>query len=542
MVSERDFSLVEMCVGDAVDLAAAKCAGAVGWVFDKQRVTFGQMKDGVDRTARALMALGIQPGDVVATWMPNRPEFAFLEFACAKVGAIIAAVNTRAKVLELEHHLKHGRPVVLFMVERFLKHDFIDVLQSVLTVPTRDGTVADPAVPHLKYVVSLEETPSSRFLSWDAFLSRSKEISTDLLRERQAERSMDEPMLIQYTSGTTSLPKAAFLAHRYVLNAGPALMQRLGVERGEAFLNTQPFYHIGGSCAALPAPLTLGCVLVSAEFYQADEILALIERERCVARSGYGAMYIMEMNHPDFASRDISSLRAGWCVGSATLMERVRDTMDIPGLVQIYAATEAGATSAWHDDPWDIRSNSCGTPLAGTEIRIVDPDTGAACATGAIGEIRMRGWWSMKGYLHQPDVTERTIDVEGWVRSGDLGWLDADGNLHFSSRLKDMLKIGGENVSAEEVETVLLGHADIVQASVIGAPDDRLEEVVMAIVELRRGASLDEAAVTEFCKSRMANFRVPRYVRFTTEWPMTDSGKIQKRLLRDRYLAKETAS
>lgn len=242
------------------------------------------------------------------------------------------------------------------------------------------------------------------------------------------------------------------------------------------------------------------------------------------------------MNHERFRDYDLSSLRGGWCVGTPALMERVRDTFDMPDLVQIYGATEGGGAGGDYRQPWDLRASTCGTAVTGTELAIFDPETNSRLPTGEIGEIRINGWWRMNGYLKQPEETAKTIDAEGWVHTGDLGSLDADGNLRFAGRLKDMLKIGGENVSAEEVEAVLLQNPDIKQVAVIGAPDERLSEVVMAIVECKDGAMLDEADVIRFCTGKVANFRVPRYVRFTTEWPLTGSGKIQKHLLRETFL------
>ncbi|ERJ37731.1 MULTISPECIES: AMP-binding protein [Burkholderia] len=537
--SHEDFPIMEMCVGDALDRAAGLWSDSIGWVFEDQSISYRQMKEQVDRVARALLASGVRQRDVVAVWMPNLAHFAYLELACAKIGAIIGAINTRSKVFEVKHFLEHSEATVLVMVDHFLKHDFVATLDAVCPTDARQpgGDVEPGRFGHLRKVVSLSDTPDSRALPWDDFLALAESVPPEQLEAVQKLQKIDDPILIQYTSGTTSLPKGALCNHRYVLNFGGVLMRRLGMEAGDAFLNTQPFYHVGGSCGAVPAPLTIGCKVVSAEYYEVERILALIERERCVARSGYGAMYIMEMNHPRFREFDISSLQAGWCVGTAELMKRVRDEMHIPGLLQIYGATEVGGTSAWVDDDWDARSKSCGTPIHGTELKIVDPLTGDELPAGEIGEICMRGWWQMNGYLKQPEETEKAIDAQGWMHTGDLGRVDAHGYLYFSSRLKDMLKIGGENVSAQEVEAVLLSHPRIAQAAVIGAPDERLSEVVMAIVEPRHNEQVTEKEVIAWCAQHMANFRVPRHVRITTTWPLTDSGKIQKHKLREQYLA-----
>ncbi len=532
------FAVRDLTLGDALDQAAVLWPDRIGWVFDDKRVSFREMKEHSESVAKALLAQGIRKGDTVALWTPNLAEFAYCQFACARIGAIIVAINTRFKTFELGHVLKHSDARILIMVERFLKHDFVGTLTELAPDWTADPTGAfkSSEIPKLERLVSLDPSPSAGFMSFSDFVNSGAATRAVDLEQRQNDVHFGDPVILQYTSGTTALPKGALCNHRYALNFGVEFTLRTGLKPGEAFLNTQPFYHVGGSCGAIPLPLTLGGAVVSAEYYEVERILALIERERCVARSGYGAMYIMEMNHERFGEYDLSSLRGGWCVGTPALMERVRDTFDMPDLVQIYGATEGGGAGGDFRQPWDIRASTCGTAVAGSELAIFNPETNVRLDPEEIGEIRINGWWRMNGYLKQPEETAKTIDGEGWVHTGDLGSLDADGNLRFAGRLKDMLKIGGENVSAEEVEAVLLQNPSIKQVAVIGAPDDRLSEVVMAIVELKSGAELDEAEVIRFCTGKIANFRIPRYVRFTREWPLTGSGKIQKHLLRETFL------
>lgn len=539
LIDDYAFEIRETCLGEALDQAAERWEGRIGWVFGEEHVSFRQMQKRSDDVAASLLALGIKPGDVVAVWMPNLAEFAYCEFACAKIGAVIAAINTRSKSFELEHVLQHSDARVLVMVDAFLKHDFAGTLAELAPVAERgpDGAVRASRLPHLQRVVSISPKPARGSLNWEEFLALGRNVPAEVLQRRQSERHWGEPVVLQYTSGTTALPKGALCNHRYVLNFGIAFLKPTGLNGEDVFLNTQPFYHVGGSCGALPVPLAEGTKVVSAEYYETETILRLIERERCTIRSGYGAMYVMEMSHPRFRDFDISSLRGGWCVGTPALMQRVMDEMDIPGLVQIYGATEGGGTSGHPAEPREDRAYTCGRPVHGTEFAIQDPETGAFLSAGQTGEILLRGWWTMNGYLKQPEATAKTVDADGWVHTGDLGSLDDKGRLIFASRLKDMLKIGGENVSAEEVESILLGHPKVVQAAVIGAPDDRLSEVVMAIVEAREGETVTSEEIVNFCAQRMANFRVPRYVRLIEEWPLTGSGKIQKHKLRETFLA-----
>ena len=525
--------LHEECLGEAIDAAAARWGDAIGWVFEDREVSFNAMRDGTDAAARALIADGVGEGDVVALWMPNRLEFAHVQFACARIGAVAVSINTRFRDFEVAHMLGECEASVLIMVETFLKHDYVALLDEI------GANLADPAngkFPNLRSVVSVSAPPNPRLRSWKDFLAAGEAVATETLAARERARRHDEPILIQYTSGTTAAPKGALLNHRYVLNVGNELFANMGVGEGDPVLNTQPFYHIGGSCGALPTPLTLGCRMVIPEFYDAERVMQLIERERCIARTGFAAMYIMEMAHPSFGTYDLSSVQSGWCSGTQEMLEKVREAMGIPGLMLTYSSTEVGGTGSRATDPWEQRSTSAGRPLAGTELKIIDPETGETLPANVQGEILMRGWWQMNGYLKQPEQTAKAIDRDGWSHTGDRGFVDDIGCLHFVGRFKDMLKVGGENVSAEEVEGFLLTHPAIKQVAVIGAPDPRLDEVPMAVVELAEGAHLTAEELIAFCSSRMANFRVPRHVRFVTDWPMTGSGKIMKPKLREQYL------
>jgi fatty-acyl-CoA synthase/long-chain acyl-CoA synthetase len=520
-------------LGTAIDRAAGEYPDSVGWVFEDEKVTFSQMKERSDRVARALLAQGIGKGDAIAVWMPNLAEFAYLQFAAARIGAVAVAINTRSKSFEVHHTLKQGDVKAIFMAETFLKHDFKATLVEVAGGSARNGHIDSTELPALGLAVSIGRMQDDANLSWESFLGSADAIAEDQLADAECAVTPNDPLLLQYTSGTTSKPKGALLNHIYVLNYGVQFLERMGIARGESYMNTQPFYHIGGSCACLPVPLVTGVVMVSANHYVAERVLELIEREKCVGRSGYSAMYLMEMNSPAFAQTDLTSLRAGWCVGSAPVLKKIKNAFGLADLFQIYGSTEGAGTSGRVGDGWALQSLSCGTALDGTEIRIVGREDRLVRGPGQTGEIQLRGWCIMNEYYKLPEATEHALEPDGWLNTGDLGRLDEAGNLYFEGRVKDMLKVGGENVSAEEVEAVLLSHPDIVQASVIGTADERLGEVVMAIVECLQPIS--EGEIIDYCKPRLANFRVPKHVRFTTDWPLTALGKIQKNVLRNRF-------
>ena len=522
--------ILEQCLGDALDAAAAKWGDQTGWVFEDTRVSFAEMAERSAAVARALLGCGIGKGDLVATWMPSLREFAEMEYACARIGAIVVPINTRFRSFEISHMLSETEAKVLVVTERFLKNDYVAMLAEL-------GAIKGDAFPALRRIVSIDSPHDQRLTGWADFLAMGDAVSTAALDERQASLHWSEPVLLQYTSGSTSAPKGALLNHRYVLNVGNAKFRRMAVGEGDAVLSTQPIYHIGGSCAAVPTPVSLGCIMVIPKFYEAERVMQLIEREKCMSRTGMPAMFIMEMNHPNFDRYDLSSLKTASCTGTAEMREKIRDRMGIPYVMSAFSSTEAGGTHGDWQESWDLRANTCGKPYVGTTFQIRDPETGQVMLPGQAGEIFIRGWWTMNGYFKQPELSARTKGEDGFVRTGDRAMLDTEGYLHFLGRYKNMLRVGGENVAAEEIESLLLTHPKVKQAAVIGMPDSRLTEVPMAIVELVTGASTTDAELIAYCAERMANFRVPRAVRFTDSWPMTGSGKIQRHLLADTFLS-----
>ena len=525
-----------ICIGQALDEAAMRWGDDVGWVFDDERITFRQMRERSIRAASALAALGTGRGDFVALLAPNIPEYAYLIFGAAYIGAIAIPINTRSKNFEIRHSLIHGDAAVLVMVDSFLKQDYRRFVSEVLGEGTvsADGVVDSLVAPKLRRIVGFSSYSGSGALSFADFTALGDGGGSEP-PPAPAGQTWRDPVLLQFTSGTTALPKGALLNHCMVLNYGISIAAGMGVCEGSAMLNTQPFYHVGGSCAALPLPLSLGCRVVYSAYYEVERVLALIERERCVARTGFAAMYLMEMASPAFGKYDTSSIKGAWYNGPLGLVQTVQKGAGIPNFIQLYGATEGGGANGRLEDSLESRTHSCGPAHPGTEIGIADLETGELLPPDKPGEIMVRGWMQMNGYYKQPEETAKVMRPDGWLRMGDIGYLDKDGFLHFVGRLKNMIRVGGENVSAEEVEAVLLTHPGIKVAAAIGVPDERLQEAVMAIVELKPGESLDARGVIDFCAAQMANFRVPRHVRFVEEWPLTGSGKIQHSVLRERF-------
>jgi acyl-CoA synthetase (AMP-forming)/AMP-acid ligase II len=521
---------LKITLDDALERAAARWPDRVGWVFEDERITFAQMRDRSRPLAATLAREGIGCGDVVAVWLPNVPEWAYAFFACARLGALIASLNTRWSAAEAKYVLEHCKASALILRPHFLRSDFSAILAEVdprlKTVlpnyPDGDPAAAEPLLLPLRRTVEATDVRPVRWLVATAGTSSSCDLRPQ------------DPFLVQYTSGSTARPKAAVLSHMHVLNFGIELAMRMGVKLGESVLNTQPVYHVGGSCSAIPVPLALGCTMVMPEYYAPERVLQLLERERCVARTGMPTMYLREMGLKSFRDYDTSSLRAGWTIGPPGVMDRIHDEFPLDGLIQLYGSSEAGSTCGDPSDPWEVRRRSAGKPKTGTEFGIFDPGTDEQLGPSAIGEIRIRGWCHLLRYLGDEGST-RAVDSDGWFRTGDLGWLDEDGRLYYEGRLKEMIKPGGENVSAQEVEAVLSTHEAVGQVAVVSVPDPDLVEAVLAVIELAPSCDVSETELQDFCRARLARFKVPRHVRFVDAMPLTDSGKVKKAVLAARF-------
>ncbi len=535
-MQDQSWQPLQLRLHEALMDAAKREPDRVGWVFGDERVTFAAMAAGTKRLALVFARAGIGPGDTVVVWLPNEMTWAYALYACSMIGARLAAINTRAKTDEAAHVIRDSRAKLLLFRPWFLNIDYLDILRGVspalAALPAMERTNAHSSQTHVLSLGGAESTQPQRLENLYKLIAGAElpPIPDRLAPDKEA-------VLIQYTSGSTNMPKGTLLHHVHVLNFGYPVTVRLGVGAGESLLNTQPFYHIGGSCGCLSVPLLLDCIMVIPEYYEPELVLRLLARERCVARTGMATMYLREMQVPNFRGYDLTSLRNGWCIAPPAVLDRIRAEYPIEGLVQLYGSSEGGGTCGTFTDPWAVRRLSSGSPFPGTEFSIVDPETELDMPTGQTGEIRFRGWALCLGYVSSASDAE-TFDQHGRFRSGDLGHLDEHGELYFDGRIKDIIKPGGENVSALEVEIFLQEHPAIHQVAVVGVPDDDLGEAVMAIIELAEGHSLTHEILVAHCRGKIANFRIPRHLRIVTEWPMTGSGKILKRILQAQY-AKE---
>jgi fatty-acyl-CoA synthase len=510
-------------IGDNLDRVAAAHPDVECLVSRHQglRFTYAELVAAVDECARAFLALGVERGDRVGIWSPNRAEWAIVQYATAKVGAILVNVNPAYRTSEVEYALRQSGTSVLVVAPTFKTSDYAAMVAEVR-----------PNLPALREVIVLGR-------EWDSFLARGSEVSVDRLRERQASLQFDDPINIQYTSGTTGFPKGAVLSHHNILNNGynVTAIQRLGV--GDKLCIPVPLYHCFGMVMGNLGCTTRGATIVyPAEAFEPAAVLAAVAEERCVSLYGVPTMFIGLLDDPGFASYDLSSLRTGVMAGSPCpieVMRRCISDMNMAEVTICYGMTETSPVSfqSRPDDPIERRVSTVGRVHPHVENKVVDPETGAVVPPGTPGEVCTRGYLVMLGYWDDEPATQAAIDAAGWMHTGDLGVLDNEGYLTISGRIKDMIIRGGENIYPREIEEFLYTHPAVADVQVIGVPDAKYGEEICAWVRLREGHELSLADLEAFCRGKIAHYKVPRYLEIVDEFPMTVTGKVRKVEMRE---------
>ncbi|SHG14811.1 fatty-acyl-CoA synthase [Jatrophihabitans endophyticus] len=495
---------------------------AVVDVATGRRLTYAELDEAVDGVARGLLARGLQRGDRVAVWAPNCLEWFLVQFATARVGAILVTVNPAYRTHELDYVLRQAGVTMLVSATSFKTSDYRAMIDE-----------ARPGLEQLRDVVLIADD------SWDRLLADGAAVSREDVARRSSELAFDDPINIQYTSGTTGFPKGATLSHHSILNNGYFVGEGMGYSHEERICVPVPFYHCFGMTMGNLAATSHGaCIVVPAPGFDPAATLRAVQDERCTSLYGVPTMFIAELALPDFASYDLSSLRTGCMAGSpcpVEVMKRVIDEMHMGEVTIAYGMTETSpvSTQTRKDDSLDRRTGTVGRVHPHVEVMVVDPETGLPVPCGEPGELCTRAYSVMLGYWEEP---ERTAEVlrNGWMHTGDLATMDAEGYVQIVGRIKDMVIRGGENVYPREIEEFLYAHPDVVDAQVIGVPDERYGEELMAWVRLRDGApELTAAALREFCQGRLAHYKIPRYVRVVDEFPMTVTGKVRKVEMRD---------
>ena len=506
-------------------------------VTDRERLSYDELHAGSVRTARALHALGIRHGDHIGILMGNNAAWVRLFFGAAMIGAVTVPVNTRFKSSELAFCLKQADVKALFLAGDFLGIDFVGFLRE--AEPAIDASLPGGHLPLLRHVVVMGGKAPRGALDWHAFHALADDVNEAQFAAACADVQADDPLLMQFTSGTTAYPKGVLLTHHNMLRNAWSVGLRMGVTPEDRYFNCRPFYHVAGSTLSLLLAISFGACLVVQPTFEAGAALRLMIDERCTLTSGNDTIFQMLMSHADFDASKMH-LRGGWAAAGPQTMRKIIDVLGAKAICNAYGLSEASPNVVFNDhrDPEELRVNGLATPHEGVEVRIADTDNHPV-PVGTRGEIQVRGWNVMKGYYGNPEATAKAFTADGWLRTGDLGTLNADGRLSMVGRLKDVFRVGGENVAPAEVEEVLLAHDAVASAQVIGVPDARLGEVPAAYVTLKAGAIAQEDALIAWCKARCANFRVPRYLRIVADFEaigMTGSGKVQKVKLREHAI------
>lgn len=518
----------------ALERAATRWPDAEALVIAGRRLNYLELHQSAQAYARALRASGIGHGDHVAVCMGNAVEWVEFFYGAAILGAVTVPVNTRFKAEELAYCLKQADVKLLFTVDRFLKIDFIEMLQGIC--PALKRRLPDAGLPLLKEIVVLGNNVPKGAIASAQWLARGAGSAAADSRTVDA----NDVLLIQYTSGTTSYPKGVMLSHDNMLRNAACVAPRFDCGAGDRYFSARPFYHVAGTTLSMLAALTCGATLLSTPTFEPGEALRLMAEERCTITSGNDTMFLMMCNHPEFERYNVS-LKSGWASAGPEASRQIIERMQMRGLCHAYGLSEASPNvcMSWHDDDQEKRIGGWAHILDEVEVEIRDPDSGRAQPAGQSGEILVRGVSVMKGYYNMPEQTAKTIDADGWLHTGDLGLMDDDGRLRFLTRVKDVFRVGGENVAPAEVEDVLNRHPQVKQAQVIGVPDPRLVEVPAAYIILREGETASPDDIIAWSRERMANFRVPRYVRIVETFEnigMTGSAKVQKNKLRAQAL------
>ena len=522
--------LLGRTIGQQLDLTAGAHADREALVSRHQglRYTYAQLLDEAERVARGLIALGVRAGDRVGIWSPNNAEWVLTQYGTAKAGAVLVNVNPAYKTQELGFILDRSGVSVLIAARRFRTTDYVAMLAEVR-----------PSLPGLREVVLLGEAPEPWALAWDELLERASETPVGALREREAVLDLDDPINIQYTSGTTGLPKGATLSHHNILNNGYFVGERELLGPQDRICVPVPFYHCFWMVLGNLAALTHGsCVVIPAESFDAEACLEAVQEERCTALYGVPTMFIAELDHPRFPAFDLTSLRTGIMAGSpcpVEVMRQVIDRMHMREVTICYGMTETSPVSfqSMADDDLDRRVSTVGAVHPHVEAKVVDPATGRTLPRGEAGELCTRGYLVMLGYWNDPTATREAIDRARWMHTGDLAVMREDGYVNIVGRIKDMVIRGGENIYPREIEEFLMTHPAIADVQVIGVPDERYGEELCAWVRPKTGAVLTGDEIRAFCKGRIATYKIPRYVRIAEEFPMTVTGKIQKFRMRE---------
>jgi len=534
--------LKQQTVGAVVREMARRFPSTEAYVYPEHQIrkTYKEFNEETDHLAKAFMGMGIAKGEHVAIWSDNKREWLLSQFATGKMGAVLVTVNTNYQESELEYLLNQSDSTTLILGEEFKGTSYIDIINTVcpeLKISTK-GNIHSEKLPFFKRVIVMSENNYPGIYSWSELESYASHVTDDQLEERLNDLHYDDVINIQYTSGTTGFPKGVMLTHMNVVNNGQLIGDYMNLTSKDRLCIPVPFFHCFGCVLGNLAAVTHGATMVLVEQFEAKRVLQAVQDEKCTGLHGVPTMFIAELNHPDYKQFDTSTLRTGIMAGSPCPIEVMKKVIEDMGASEIticYGQTESSPviTQTKPDDAIEKRVASVGKPHPHVEVKIVDPATGEELPVGTPGELCTRGYHIMKGYYKNEEATRVAIDHEGWLHTGDIAILDEDGYIDITGRIKDMVIRGGENVYPREIEEFLYQHPSIQDVQVVGVPDPKYGEELMAWIIAKEGESLSSEEIRAYCKGKISHHKIPRYIEFTTSYPMTASGKIQKFMLRE---------
>ena len=541
----RDVPLLDLTIGAVLERTAAMYPerDALVVVPEGVRMRWGEFLEQVDRVARGLMAMGVGKGHRVAIWATNRSQWVLTQFATARIGAILVNINPGYGSRELHYALKQSETQTLIMIRGFGRANYLEMISEIC--PEAVGAGAEDwrsgGLPHLgNLILAGDGQPLAGMGSWDELVSGGQAVvSAGTAGKSGASLSPNDPINIQYTSGTTGYPKGAVLTHRNIVNNALLVGQRMRLTCRDRVCIPVPFYHCFGMVLGNMACAVHGAAMVIPdEAFDPWTTLKTIEEEGCTAVYGVPTMFIRELEHPDFPSLDLGTLRTGIMAGSPCpieLMKQVVEKMHCREITIAYGLTESSPviTQTGVGDPLETRVTTVGRPLPHTEVKIIDPGSGEVVPRGNPGELCTRGYLVMNGYYRNPKATREAIDSEGWLHTGDLATLDEEDYCRITGRVKDMIIRGGENIYPREIEEFLYTHPAVSDVQVVGVPDLRMGEEVLAWIRLKEKGMATALDIKDFCRGKISKYKIPRYIKFVDSYPMTITGKIQKYKIRD---------
>ncbi len=536
--------LLGLTIGDMFDETVARYPDQPALISRQQniRLSYRQLQEQVNQCAKGLMHLGVQKGQRIGIWAPNRAEWAIAQFATSKIGAILVNINPSYRLNELEYVLKQAGCSGLIISPAFKTSNYTEMVQTLAPelAQSEPGKLKAARLPDLTMVVRMGSDRVAGMYTWDELMSAGELVSDEQLAACQREQEFDDPINIQYTSGTTGFPKGATLSHHNILNNGYYVARLQNLTHEDKLCIPVPLYHCFGMVMGNLGCITHGAAMVyPAEGFEPLSTLQAVQDEKCTSLYGVPTMFIAELAHPDFSKFDLTSLRTGVMAGSpcpTEVMKKVNSLMHMPEVEIAYGMTETSpvSTQTHIDSPFDKRVGTVGQIGPHLEIKVIDPATGQVVPIGAPGELCTRGYSVMLGYWNNPEATASAIDAARWMHTGDLATMDEEGYLNIVGRIKDMIIRGGENVYPREIEEFLYTHPKVSDVQVIGVPDERYGEEIMAWIKLNEGQQATPEEIREFCQGQIAHYKIPRYIKFVDAFPMTVTGKIQKFQMRQQ--------